>query len=225
MISLVLLLCAQDLKVPAEVRGEVAAFITVVAETDGKSVKFVPLDAGLSVFPAGLLANPKATVVTSARPGSYRLLSYTAKGDVPSEPQTTLVVIGGQPIPPKPPEPFVPVPPAPDDVTKDPLFDALVGIYGGIQESDKQQRVKLLANVFKQAADLAGQHQTVGALYGAIRNLSNAALAPDAVRPIRDRVAVESVRALGDNPGAAVDAAKARAHFLRVAKVLEALAQ
>lgn len=223
MISIALLLFAQDLKVPAEVRGEVAAFVTIVAETDGKTVKFVPLDAGLSVFPAGLLANSKATVVTSARPGSYRLLSYTAKGDVPSEPQTTLVIIGAQPGP-TPPPPVPPVP-VPDDVTKDPLYDALIGIYGGIQESDKQQRVKLLANVFKQAADLAGQHQTINSLYGAIRNLSNAALAPDAVRPIRDRVAVESVRALGDNPNAAVDAAKAKAHFLRVAKVLEAIAQ
>lgn len=224
MISCLLLLFAQDLKVPAEVRGEVAAFVTIVAETEGKSVKFVPLDSGLSVFPQGLLSNPKATVVASARAGSYRVLAYTARGDIPSDPQITTVVIGQAPAPPDP-KPPVPPPPAPDDVTKDPLYESLVGIYGGIQEQDKLERVKLLANVFKQAADLSSQHSTVGALYGAIRNLSNAALAPDAIRPIRDRVAVESVRALGDNPNAAIDPAKAKAHFLRIAKVLEALAQ
>lgn len=224
MISLLLLVFSQDLKVPAEVRGEVASFVTIVAETEGKSVKFVPLDGGLSVFPQGLLSNPKVTVVTSARAGSYRVLAYSAKGDVPSDPAITTVIIGVAPVPPGPVPPQPPAP-VPDDITRDPLYDALVGIYGGIQENDKQQRVKLLANVFRQAAELAPQHQTTGSLYGAIRSLSNAALAPDAVRSIRDRVAVESVRVLGDNQNAVVDVAKAKAHFLRVAKVLEALAQ
>lgn len=114
------LLFAQDLKVPAEVKGEVASFVTIVAETEGKSVKFVPLDGGLSVFPQGLLSNPKATVVTSAFPGTYRLLAYTAKDGVPSDPQFTRVIIGQpgpapQPVNPvNPPQPVNPVqPPSP----------------------------------------------------------------------------------------------------------------
>lgn len=120
MISLLWLILAQDLKVPAEVRGEVASFVTIVAETEGKSVKFVPLDGGLSVFPQGLLSNPKATVVTSAFPGTYRVLAYTAKDGLPSDPQFTKVIIGQpgpvpQPVNPvNPPQPVNPVqPPSP----------------------------------------------------------------------------------------------------------------
>lgn len=114
-----LFLAAQDLKLPAEVQGTPGAFITILAETTGKRVKFVCLDPGLSVFPAELLANPKATVVSGVTPGRYRVLGYTAAGDLPSEPAICSVVIGQPPGPvPPPPSPGpgpnpVPTPPPP----------------------------------------------------------------------------------------------------------------
>lgn len=92
---------------PAEVRGEVGAFVVIQAQTDGKAVRFVPLDAGLSVFPSELLNNRKVTVVVAAKPGKYRILAYSAAGDEPGEPAFTTVIIGNpQPEPP-------PVPPGP----------------------------------------------------------------------------------------------------------------
>ena len=82
--------------VPAEVKGGVSEFVVVRAEVkDGKGVKFVPLDAGLSVFPAGLLSDPNVTVVVGARSGKYRILCYSGTGDGPSDPALTTVVIGG----------------------------------------------------------------------------------------------------------------------------------
>jgi hypothetical protein len=41
------------------VRGEVAEFVTVIATTEGKVVRYVALDAGLQVFPSSLLASER----------------------------------------------------------------------------------------------------------------------------------------------------------------------
>jgi hypothetical protein len=82
--------------VPAEVTGDVGSFVAVRASvTDAKIVKFVPVDAGLNVFPADLLADKTATVVTGSKPGKFRLICYSGNADGPSEPVTVTVVIGG----------------------------------------------------------------------------------------------------------------------------------
>jgi hypothetical protein len=98
--------------VPAEVAGEVAAFVVVkAAVTDAKAVKFVPLDSGLSVFPSGLLSDPTVTVVVAQRAGRFRILCYSGNADGPSEPAVTTVVIGGATVPiidPKDPDPVAP---------------------------------------------------------------------------------------------------------------------
>lgn len=113
---------AADLKLPAEVKGEPADFITVPAETNGKDVKWVALDVGLKVFPSSLLKDSKTAVVTAQKPGKYRLLAYTSDEKGPSEPAITTVVVAGvepptppvPPVPPTPPTPPTPpVPPAP----------------------------------------------------------------------------------------------------------------
>ena len=105
-------LAAPPVELPSEVKGEVGAFVTLRGKTDGAVVKFVPLDAGLAVFPADLLADKKATVVSASKAGRYRVLAYSSvKGD-PTEPAVVTVVIGGAepddvipPPKPKPPEP------------------------------------------------------------------------------------------------------------------------
>lgn len=221
MIWALCLLAGQDLKLPAEVRGEVAAFVTVVAETTGKTVKFFPLDSGLSVFPAALLANPKATVVVAAKSGTYRLLAYTAAGDVPSDPQICRVVIGnGKPDDVKPPPP----PPPPPD--QDPLLESLVGIYGGLQEPNKQKHVKALADIYRRAAATVDQFADLGTLYNSIRRTASEVIPADAIRPIRERIAVETIRQLGDQPQAQLTPAitsKAASYFSRLGFVLEEL--
>ena len=223
MIWALCLLAGQDLKLPAEVRGEVAAFVTVVAETTGKTVKFYPLDGGLSVFPAALLANPKATVVVAAKSGTYRLLAYTAAGDVPSDPQICRVVIGnGKPDDVKPP---TPPPPQPD---QDPLLESLVGIYGGLQEPNKQKHVQALADIYRRAAATVDQFADLGTLYSSIRRTASEVVPADAIRPIRERIAVETIRQLGDQPQAQLTPAlssKAASYFSRLGFVLEELAK
>lgn len=97
-------LAAPPVEVPGEVKGDVGAFVAIRATTAGKVVKFVPLDPGLNVFPADLLADKKATVVSASKPGKYRVLAYSSVKDDPTEPVVVTVVIGdgAPPVPPKP---------------------------------------------------------------------------------------------------------------------------
>ena len=221
MICFLLLACGQDLKLPAEVRGEVGSFVTLVAETSGKVVKFYPLDSGLSVFPPALLANTKATVVVAAQPGRYRVLAYTAAGDSPSDPVLCTVVIGGA-VPPAPvppgPTPPAPVPPAPDA-----LAQSLRGIFGGLQEASKAQTVAALAKAFR-AVDPATV-ATLGQLEAALRAQSRG-IPATAIQPIRETIAEHLRSTLGENPELVMDEplrAKARAELARVATILEGL--
>ena len=106
MFTLILALCGQTIEMPATFTGAPGQFIAVrPTKTDGKIVQYFPLDNGLSVFPAALLNDTTATVVTAVKPGKYRLLAYTALADKPSLPVIVTVVVGDgnpEPIPPVP---------------------------------------------------------------------------------------------------------------------------
>lgn len=120
--------------VPQEVTGEVGSFVAVRASvTDAKVVKFVPVDPGLNVFPADLLADKTATVVTGLKPGKFRLICYSGNADGPSEPVTVTVVIGGV----KPDDPVKPVdPPKPDKpAPAEVYYFAVVGAAGPVLPS------------------------------------------------------------------------------------------
>jgi hypothetical protein len=96
---------AATIKLPAEIRGSPAEFIRVAADTDGKIVRWLVLDKGLSLFPAELLKDTRTAVVVAREPGRYRLLAVTASGDVPSEPVICTIIVGDAPTPPPPPPP------------------------------------------------------------------------------------------------------------------------
>lgn len=97
---------------PQEITGEPGAFIAVRPNTNGRIVRYIATTPGLNVFPADMLRDATATVVT-AQTGRYQLVAYTALGDVPSEPAVVSIVVGAAPppVPPSPPTP--PNPPAP----------------------------------------------------------------------------------------------------------------
>ncbi len=183
------LLALGQLVVPAEVRGEVAEFISVIASTDGKVVRYVALDQGLQVFPSSLLANQRATVVTSARPGRYRLLAYTSVADIPTEPVITTVIIGGS-------TPPVPPPPPPDNA----LAEALAGIYGGSQERDKAATLARLITLYRAAPATIRSPMitTTEQLYAALVSArKTAGIADTALSPVRERIAVEWTSVMG----------------------------
>ncbi len=167
---------APKVELPDTIKGEPFNFITILPTTNGKTVKYAFLDKGLNVFPSSLLANPIATVVTAPR-GRYRLLAYTALGDVPSDPIISVIVVGDVPdnapfgpYVPKPgpgpspgPDPRPgpdPQPDNPDDNKPkpvDPLETALMAIWGGLSSQDKSAPTKVakLAEVYREGARCA----------------------------------------------------------------------
>lgn len=113
---------AQKLVLPKEVRAEEGNFALIAADTDYTKIVWVSMHPSLKVVPPDLLKDPRRTMLTGKR-GTYTLMAYGAKGDTPSQPAYTTVVIGVPdptpepgpgPTPPTPPEPGPPAPiPAP----------------------------------------------------------------------------------------------------------------
>jgi hypothetical protein len=97
------------LKLPVEVHGNSTGFIVVTAETPAKAVKWVPIDAGLSLLPPALLRDSKSAVLMAPK-GRYRLLAYCAVADEASEPAIVTIIVDGGAKPP----PIVEPPPPPE---------------------------------------------------------------------------------------------------------------
>jgi len=216
-----------DLVLPQTVQAQVSAFVPVTATTKGETVVFVSLDPGLNVFPSNLLVDKKTTVVVASKEGRYRLLAYTCLNNVPSQPAFTTIIVGNPAPNPNPP---VPVPPNPDPnpPVVDPLFDAVKGIYGGLQESDKAESVRRL----KQAYELGviesdnTSYKTLGDLYQAVRSASVQSLKGDKILPVREVLADELDKVLGTDPNAQLTPElrkKCKDTFARVTKVLGGL--
>lgn len=189
MILSLILLCGQ-LTVPPEIKGPVSGFIPVTAVTEGKAVKYVPLDAGLQVFPPGLLVNPKSTVVVAGKSGRYRLLCYSSVGDIPTDPVITTIVVGDQsPVP----------PPTPPD---NELTEALAGIYGGLQDPAKAQKLLQYIDCYRRCVPVVRDTTltTTEKLYQVLLAQRKASgLGDNDLLPLRQRIGTEWTRVLGTN--------------------------
>ena len=209
---------APKVEIPEVIKGEPNGFITVLPITNGKSVKYVYLDKGLNVFPSSLLSNPIATVVTAPK-GKYRLLAYTALADVPSEPAVCVINVGNVPDS-APFGPFTPKPDTPDNkpddkpddnkpddnkpIPKDPLEEAIRGIWGGLSANDKQAAAKAakLAELYREGARAAldtstdpqtgtPRFKTVGDVYTKVNTLAKGVLTNEDLYDVRDRLRAE----------------------------------
>jgi hypothetical protein len=185
-----LILLFGQLTVPPEIKGPVSGFIPVTAVTEGKAVKYVPLDAGLQVFPPGLLVNPKSTVVVAGKSGRYRLLCYSSVGDIPTDPVITTIVVGDQsPVP----------PPTPPD---NELTQALSGIYGGLQDPAKSQKLLQYIDCYRRCVPVVRDTTltTTEKLYQVLLSQRKASGLQDGdLLPLRQRIGTEWTRVLGTN--------------------------
>jgi hypothetical protein len=239
MLSLILALVLNQAPVPkvevdAVITGEPNNFITVLPKTNGKTVKYAYIDKGLNIFPSALLSNTLATVVTAPK-GKYRLLAYTALGDVPSEPTIITINIGNvpenapfgpynpTPLPPVPPPtpptpptpPMPPVPPQPEDA----LESALKSIYGGLKDQEEGASLKVakLAAIYREGARAAlttdtdpntgkPYYATVADVYTKVNTLGKGVLTNNDIYDIRDRIRVELNTTLPKNGTIVLDA-------------------
>ena len=83
-----------------DIKSKPSQFVTISTSLSGDIVKYVTLDAGLSVFPSELLADKKKTVVVAAKNGVYKILAYTAKDNIPSDPVIINLIISDNDNPP-----------------------------------------------------------------------------------------------------------------------------
>lgn len=101
------------LKLPKEISGEPGTFIAVRAESSAAWVNF-RASPGLAVFPADLLSDRKATVLTAAKAGHYKLFAYTGNDDGGADAETIITI--GKPGPGPDPDPQPDPDPDPDPV-------------------------------------------------------------------------------------------------------------
>lgn len=111
----------------------------------------------------------------------------------------------------------IPLPPAP---IKDPLADAIGGIYGGLQEPTKAKNAAALAKAYKGIEWEDGM--TIGAIAGQLKGIVPAGQ----FVPIRERIGREVAATLGSDPTAVLSDSKrveAEALFVRLANILAGL--
>lgn len=219
-----------SIKVPAEVKGEVGDWITIVAETEGKTVRWVAMSTALKVFPTHLLKDSKTAVVQASRPGKYRLLCYTALGDVPSDPVICHVVVTAgpdppDPVPPGPKPPNPPDPPDPSDPLTAKIRAALASDPG--TPADKARHAAALSGFYAAMSKHVATDQvaTVGDLLSDYRAAIPSVLPEGAIPATRKAAGQEVAAVVGDDADRKIDAAlKAAlvALFGKLAKALEA---
>lgn len=145
LLTTLVLVLGQHVNLPPEIHGLPGTFVSIPAVSDCKAIQWLVLDPGLHLFPVELLRDTSTAVVTTTVPGKYRILAYTAKGDVPSKPVITVVTIGDPPGP-------APPPPTPEPEELGRLGRDLKAVYKALNEPGKQEKVIKLAALYKSLA-------------------------------------------------------------------------
>lgn len=224
-VAAVPLASAQDQPPPLkvnDVRAVVGDWIILRAETEGRIVRWKSIDRGLRIAPAELaLRDPKATLATASRPGKYRVVCVTAKGDVPSEIIEFIVAV--EPDGPDPPEPK---PPDPTDPLTRKLREAFQTDPG--EPAKKREQLAVLAGFYSAMAKHVSTDQvaTVGDLLSDYRNAIPSVLPEGAIAAVRKVCGEEVAAVAGDDPERKIDStlkSKLVDLFTRLASALDAL--
>jgi len=202
-------------QLPTTMQAKPGRLIQIAAKSEQKTIKWflVGDDADLIV-----MESSKSAIFSATNPGSYKVIAWTASGDIPSDPAICVVQVGDSPAP------VPPTPPAPVD----PLQTTLQGIYGGLQDTKKNEYRRTLAAVYRQAATAINDPQlrTAGELYAVIRRSAVKALPDEALQPIRERLAEEIATVLPTDADAILTEdlrKKALNFYARAANILESI--
>lgn len=200
-LAFALLLCGQ-LTFPDKIVCNVGQSLPISpTECKGVSVQYYPLDPQVnasgevqySLFPGGLFADQKITVVTGIKPGVYRVLAYTAVDNKPTPPVEIRVQVGNG-VPPVPPAPVIPVPPAPNN---DPFAIAIKSAFDGVTaEPDKRRSAAQIAKFYRKGSELLADATTNSELWSALLRLSNEAPLVG-LKPVRELIGDKIQESLG----------------------------
>lgn len=194
MIWLICLALATDptVSLPPAVAARPGRLVQIAAKTDCKLIRWYLAgdDADLIV-----MESTRSAIFSAMAPGRYRILAWTAAGDIPSEAAVCVVTVGS--APPAPPGPVVPV---------DPLAVALKGLFEAYQDPAKATQLAALADVYRRAAKAATDPEikTAGDLFAFARRQAVAVLPPMALEAIRAKLGEELAAVLPTDPDAAL---------------------
>jgi len=187
MIYLAILVLGQTLDFPTEFKGDPGQFVTIKpTKTDGKMVQYYAIDPGLSVFPAALLVDPTATVVSAVQPGNYRLLAWTAVADKPSPASLIRVSIGKV----NPPMPTPPI---------DSLQLDIESMYAALNEPDKDATRRSMVQVYRTCSEKSKTATSVNDLFARLQEQTQK-IPQGKLMPIRRRISSEIEKIVGTDP-------------------------
>ncbi|VTS05331.1 hypothetical protein [Tuwongella immobilis] len=206
------------IELPRELKGQPGRLIRLSAKTapECKIVRWLVASEDADVIPLG--DDGKSAIFSAATSGTYKIVAYTAKGDIPSEPAVCSITVG-QPTPPAPPTPPRPVPPT------DPLAAELRALLAADSSSEKSKHVESLCELYRQAQLTADDPAvgTAGALAEILKRSSAALVPSTALIGVRKRVSEVLGESLPSNPAERLTAesrTRAKAAFARVQKAL-----
>jgi len=192
MLKLLLILClAQDLKLPAKIETQPAAFVKIAAETKGETVKFVSLDKNLELLPAELLADKKLCVAVAKLAGKYKIMAYTYSDGKLSDPAFTEVIVG-------------------DNVTNDKLFEILESIYGADISKTKSVDLQKLITTFNIIQNTNfNATKTLGEAFNSVELIfKQANVSHESLRTLRDAIGDYLLAQMGNDPNTNFDSVK-----------------
>ena len=216
MIWLICFALATDptVSLPPAVMARPGRLVQIAARTDCKLVRWYLAgdDADLIV-----MESTRSAIFSAMAPGRYRILAWTAAGDIPSEPAVCVVTVGS--APPAPPGPVVPT---------DPLAVALKGLFEAYQDPAKATQLAALADVYRRAGKAAAdlEIKTAGDLFAFARRQAVAVLPPMALEAMRAKLGEELAAVLPMDPDAELTPSirmKATEIYNKLAAILEAL--
>lgn len=201
-----LALCQPAVQLPATITAKPGRLVQIAAKTEQKIVRWflsAPDDADLIV-----MESTKTAIFSAVKPGSYRLVAYTAAGDMPSDPAICDIVVAT-------------IPPKPDDS----LALALAAIWGALQEPEQVKNKVALTEVYRSANAFDDKLLDLGALNATLLASRRSKVPDDRLVAIRERIGQE-LATLGNDPSTLLTPelrAKAQGLFTRIATALEVL--
>lgn len=197
----------------------------------GKPTKFFTVHDGFTIVPNIVLADPESFVAIPTRAGVFKVLAYTQTAGNWEPVLFTITVKPGSPSPDPvvPPRPDNPTPEPEVDITKDPLFDGLKGVLGGLSEPQQKENLAKLSKAYSKGAGLAAQSPDMGTWSQSMRSASKAEGVPGtAILVVRQRLQDEISAVLGTDQSAPFAGGlgdKAAKLSTRISKILAELAK
>ena len=204
---LLCLVLGQDLSLPAQVKAKPSEFITISAKTDNPNVKFVMLDAGLNVLDKKLIADPKTFIAVASKNGKYKLLCYTAKADIPSDPVFCEIVVGDDEVTPDPDKP-------------DQFKEIVQSVYGAAK--DEKGKDAMLEG-FKEVLKNVDSAKTVKDFDGLVKKHVSPKLQKDQLSALRRVISDHLAANLGNKASSDLDVDKAKRVLTQIVDVLSSL--